>query len=78
MVRKILITILAFTFAVSLTSCTGTNERDVAECDVCGKKYYSGDAGGNYMQISYSGMCNKCHDNFETINEIKDYIDLNY
>lgn len=76
--RKIITVILTFTLAISLTSCTGSNERDVAECNVCGAKYYSGDAGGNYMQIAYSGMCNKCYDNYKTRNEIKDYIDLNY
>ena len=55
----------------------GDSERDINECGVCGKKYYAGDAGGNYMSIAWSGMCKSCKKNYDTFKEIKDYYELN-
>ena len=56
---------------------SGSNERDVATCQVCGTSYYAGDSGGNYMNIAWSNMCNSCEAKAEAYQEIKDYYELN-
>ena len=44
---------------------TGSSNRHSLTCSVCGKTYYAGDSGGNYMSIAKSGMCVSCHDSFQ-------------
>lgn len=35
------------------------------KCSICGKSYYPGDSGGNYMSIAKTKMCKKCYENFK-------------
>ena len=75
--KKFVCLILTLVMSLSLVACGGSGERDVNECGSCGKKYYAGDAGGNYMKIATSGMCKRCYSNFKSTREALDYYDLN-
>ena len=78
--KRVVSFLLMLTLLLSIlgfSGCSSSNGRDVNECGVCGRKYYAGDAGGNYMKIAYSGMCKSCYARYKTHQEIKDYYDLN-
>lgn len=35
------------------------------ECESCGREWSAGDANGNFINISKTGMCNNCYENFK-------------
>ncbi len=75
--KKFLCLTLAVVMCLSLCACGGSSERDVNECGSCGRKYYAGDAGGNYRKIASSGMCKSCYNNYKSTQEALDYYNLN-
>ena len=73
---KMICIILSALLLLSAFGCS-SSDRDVATCSACGKKYYAGDAGGNYMSIAYSSMCKSCNREYKNRQEMKDYLELN-
>ncbi len=69
--------ILFVIIALIAKGCDGSNERDTATCSGCGKTYYAGDSGGNYMSIGLSGYCKKCKEAIKWGQDMKDYYELN-
>jgi len=76
-ITSVILVVLVIGMMFVFSGCSGSDERDVAECGVCGKRYYAGDAGGNYMKIAYSGMCKKCYSRYKEQKELRDYYELN-
>ena len=71
----VFISILTF---VSLCGCSESiYERDINTCKGCGKSFYAGDAAGNYKNITWTNLCNKCEAEVKAYSEIKDYLELN-
>ena len=62
--KKVLAIILIFLLLLLLVSCSSSKSSTLT-CSMCGKTYKAGDSGGNYMSIAYSGMCKKCHNNYD-------------
>ena len=54
-----------------------SDDRDVATCKGCGTSYYAGDAAGNYMNIGWTNLCNRCEAEAKAYGELKDYLELN-
>ncbi len=69
--------ILFVIIALIAKGCDGSNERDTATCSGCGKTYYAGDSGGNYMSIGLSGYCKKCKEAIKWGQDMKDYYEVN-
>ena len=77
-IKKITALLLAAVIICKLTSCSESGtERDVATCKGCGRSFYAGDANGNYMNIAWTNLCNKCEAEVKAYQELKDYIELN-
>ena len=75
---------LAFAIPVILILCLwacadndNNSERDINTCKGCGKSFYAGDAAGNYKNITWTNLCNKCEAEAKAYGELKDYLELN-
>ena len=75
--KKITIIFLVLTMIFIFSACGGNDERDIAICKGCGKRFYAGDAAGNYMNIAWTNLCNRCEAEAKAYGEIKDYFELN-
>lgn len=76
--KKAIVAILIVGMIFIFCSCGGgDNERDIATCEGCGKRFYAGDAAGNYMNIAWTNLCNSCEAEAKAYGEIKDYLELN-
>ena len=76
--KKAIVAILIVGMLFIFCSCGGgDSERDVARCKGCGKRFYAGDAAGNYMNIAWTNLCNECEAVAKAYGEIKDYYELN-
>ena len=64
-----LIFLIIIFLIVIVTSCsnggTSSYTYEPLKCSTCGKSYYPGDSGGNYMSIARTHMCKKCYENFK-------------
>lgn len=75
--KKTAIALLILIIILSFSACGGDGERDIATCKGCGKRFYAGDAAGNYMNIAWTNLCNRCEAEAKAYGEIKDYLELN-
>lgn len=50
----------------TLTACSGGSySAKTKTCGSCGRTFEAGDAGGNFMSISRTGMCTNCYNNYK-------------
>ena len=49
-------------------SCVGKSH-STNTCEACGRSWEAGDSGGNYMNITRTGMCKNCYNNYKWVQE---------
>ncbi len=64
----LIILVLAF----AMTGDFGGSKESKNTCSYCKKSWTAGDSGGNYKNISKTGMCNNCEDNYQ---DMKQFVD---
>ena len=59
-----MIFLIVLAILLGLTSCTGGGSSSKNTCKSCGRSWEAGDVGGNYKNISRTGMCKNCYNNY--------------
>ncbi|MBQ7892151.1 MAG: hypothetical protein IJ359_08420 [Erysipelotrichaceae bacterium] len=66
--KKYLI-IFAILLGLFLIGSCEDNEHSSVRCGICGREYQAGDAGGNFMNITWSGFCKSCEKGYHSLNQ---------
>ena len=64
------VVIIVLAFALAGGSSNSTKSKNT--CSSCSRSWVAGDSDGNYKNISKTGMCNNCEDNYQKMKQFLD------